>query len=77
MRFIIASLLVLGAYIDLKSENMQPTLHHVSAANLKSDAIFEAIAQKVKSEPAKSKAVNAIFLYNITKDGKQVKQWSK
>lgn len=53
-----------------------PILRNVSASNLKSDAIFEAICDRVKKEPAKAKAVNAVFLYNITKDGKQVKQWS-
>lgn len=56
---------------------MQANIRNVSAALLKSDAIFETIAEKVEAEPAKAKAINAIFLYNITKDGKQIKQWSK
>lgn len=56
---------------------MQPTIRKVSAQNLQSDAVFSAIVERVKDDPKKAKAVNAVFLYNITKDGKQVKQWSK
>ncbi|XP_065166886.1 peroxisomal multifunctional enzyme A-like isoform X2 [Atheta coriaria] len=43
---------------------------------LQSDAIFEFIISKVNEDPAKAKAVNGIFLYIITKDGKQAKQWT-
>lgn len=56
---------------------MQPQIKNVSSVSLQSDAVFEAIVQRVKAEPAKAKAVNAVFLYNITKDGKQAKQWSE
>lgn len=56
---------------------MPPVRRNVSASSLKCETIFETIAERVKAEPAKAKAINAIFLYNITKDGKQVKQWSK
>lgn len=51
-----------------------------SAANmvaLNSDAIFDVIKQKVKDEPAKAKAVNAVFHYKITKNGDIAKEWSK
>lgn len=44
---------------------------------LQSDAVFEMIQSRVKEQPAKAKSVNAVFLFNITKDGKQAKQWSK
>lgn len=44
---------------------------------LQSDAIFEYIIDQVKADPAKAKSINGIFLYNITKNGKQVRQWSK
>ncbi|XP_018324314.1 peroxisomal multifunctional enzyme type 2 isoform X2 [Agrilus planipennis] len=46
------------------------------SSQLQSDAIFEFIIDRVKNDPAKAKAINAVFLYNITKDGKQVKQWT-
>ncbi|XP_072398461.1 SCP2 sterol-binding domain-containing protein 1-like isoform X2 [Diabrotica undecimpunctata] len=45
-------------------------------SNLKSDAIFEFIIDQVKADPSKAKSVGGVFLYNITKDGKQVKQWT-
>jgi hypothetical protein len=44
---------------------------------LNSDAVFEAIKQKVTDDPAKAKSVNGVFLYKITKDGKVAKEWSK
>lgn len=44
---------------------------------LLSDAVFEMIQSRVKEQPEKAKSVNSVFLFNITKDGKQVKQWSK
>lgn len=46
-------------------------------SSLNSDAIFAAIGDRVKSDPAKAKAVNAVFGYKITKDGKVAKEWSK
>lgn len=57
---------------------MQPISNKLSApANLKSDVIFEAIIERVKGDPDKAKSVGGLFVYNITKDKKTVKQWSK
>ncbi|XP_019878178.1 SCP2 sterol-binding domain-containing protein 1 isoform X2 [Aethina tumida] len=55
---------------------MQPLANKLSASNLKSDAVFEFIIDQVKQDPNKAKSVGGVFLYNITKDGKQVKQWT-
>lgn len=44
---------------------------------LQSDAVFEAIKERVNADKAKAKAVNGVFLYKITKDGKVAKEWSK
>lgn len=55
---------------------MQPTVNKLSSG-LQSDAIFEFIIDQVKADPGKAKTVGGVFLYNITKDGKQVKQWSE
>lgn len=44
---------------------------------LQSDAVFEAIKERVSADKAKAKAVNGVFLYKITVDGKIVKEWSK
>lgn len=57
---------------------MKPLVNTVSSApTLKSDVIFEAIIERVKADPEKAKSVGGTFLYNITKDKKTVKQWSK
>lgn len=56
---------------------MQPLINKLSAQQLQSDAIFEYISEQVKLDPSKAKSVNGIFLYVITKDGKQAKQWSE
>lgn len=44
---------------------------------LESDAVFQAIKERVNEDKAKAKAVNGVFLYKITKDGKVAKEWSK
>ncbi|XP_077299502.1 SCP2 sterol-binding domain-containing protein 1-like isoform X2 [Arctopsyche grandis] len=45
-------------------------------SGLKSDGVFARIQDGVKQQPDKAKSVNGVFLYNITSDGKQVKQWT-
>lgn len=44
---------------------------------LESDQLFEMIAARVSSDPSLVKKVKAVFLWNITKDGKAASQWSK
>lgn len=74
-----------GAYVDLlnvikstssASENI-PQSSSVGNMALQSDAVFEAIKERVNADKAKAKAVNGVFLYKITKDGKVAKEWSK
>lgn len=48
-----------------------------SSVSLKSDALFAKIIEEVKKNPAKAKSVNAVYVYNVTENGKTVKQWSK
>lgn len=45
--------------------------------SLQSDAVFQKIIDGVKENQAKAKAINGVFLYKITKDGKVAKEWSK
>lgn len=52
------------------------TMNAVSAA-LKSDAVFSDIEKQINSDPATAKAINAVFTYNITVNGKVTKKWSK
>lgn len=44
---------------------------------LGSDAIFQQMIDGIKGNEAKAKAVNGVFVYKITKDGKVAKEWSK
>lgn len=47
---------------------------------LKSDAIFGKIKDRLAEDPAKAKQINAVFLYKITtttSNGAPVKLWSK
>lgn len=47
---------------------------------LKSDAIFGKIKDRLAENPAKGKQINAVFLYKVTtttSNGAPVKQWSK
>lgn len=48
-----------------------------SSVDLKSDVIFKAIDERMRENVEKAKSVNAIFLYNILKNGQVAKQWSK
>lgn len=69
---------ILGAFVQLKSvSKMQIVPNKLAALELESDAIFEYIADQLKQDPSKGKSVNGIFLYKITKNGKQAKQWSE
>lgn len=47
---------------------------------LKSDAVFNKIKDRLAENPAKGKQINAVFFYKITtttSSGTPVKQWSK
>ncbi|KAL0869845.1 hypothetical protein ABMA27_006052 [Loxostege sticticalis] len=69
------NVVIAGAYVDLKNVGrVRPAA--ASASDLKSDALFAKIKEEVAKNPAKAKSVNAVFLYNITVDGKTVKQWT-
>ncbi|XP_074032527.1 peroxisomal multifunctional enzyme type 2 isoform X2 [Leptinotarsa decemlineata] len=47
-----------------------------ASENLTSDAVFEFIIDQVKADPKRAKSIGGVFLYNITKNGKQAKQWT-
>lgn len=46
-------------------------------SSLLSDALFEDMAKRAKSQPNVAKKINAVFLFDITKDGKPAAKWSK
>lgn len=72
--------IITGAYVDLKgvkkSSTTTATVSSTSSVTLKSDAVFKAISERISENIEKAKAVNGIFLYNITKDGQIVKKWT-
>ncbi|XP_012235606.1 peroxisomal multifunctional enzyme type 2 isoform X2 [Linepithema humile] len=69
---------VTGAYIDLLDVKMEiPRANPCSGTeDVQSDAIFTAIAEQVKLNPDQAKKVNAVFLYNITVNGKPTSEWT-
>ena len=62
----------LGGFVDLKMV-IQSNL----TSALQSDAIFNAIKDRVAADPGKAKTVNGVFLYKLTENGKVIKEWSK
>ncbi|XP_018054878.1 PREDICTED: peroxisomal multifunctional enzyme type 2-like isoform X3 [Atta colombica] len=69
---------ITGAYVDLLEIKMGlPRANLCSAkTNLDSDAIFVTISEQVKQNQDEAKKVNAVFLYNITVDGKHISEWT-
>uniref|UniRef100_A0A8W8HP19 Peroxisomal multifunctional enzyme type 2 n=1 Tax=Magallana gigas TaxID=29159 RepID=A0A8W8HP19_MAGGI len=45
-------------------------------SSLLSDALFEDMAKRAKSQPNVAKKINAVFLFDITKDGKPAAKWT-
>lgn len=77
------NVVISGAYVDLKTVVTTQSVTSSSAPAtqssgpiLKSDAVFAKIKEEVKKNPSKAKSVNGVFLYNITENGKTVKQWT-
>lgn len=71
---------IAGAYMDLKNvvSGDKPSASAVapSVGSLKSDAVFAKIQEEVAKNPDKVKSIGGVFLYNITDNGKTVKQWT-
>jgi 3-hydroxyacyl-CoA dehydrogenase/3a,7a,12a-trihydroxy-5b-cholest-24-enoyl-CoA hydratase len=72
-----------GGYVDLDPAKLASisTTNASSAppegdAGLKSSAVFEELKQHVASTPDIVRKVKAVFLWNITKAGKRVAQWT-
>lgn len=59
------------------SSNTPAQVTSSSAGALKSDGLFAKITEEVNKNQAMAKSVGGVFLYNITDNGKIIKQWSK
>ncbi|CAH0724397.1 unnamed protein product, partial [Brenthis ino] len=75
------NVVIAGAYVDLKNVVKDgvpsaPSKSGQSSATLKSDSLFAKIEEGIKANPDKAKSVGAVYLYNITENGKTIKQWT-
>jgi len=52
-------------------------IRRTAASDLASAAIFKQIEERVNADPSTAKKINAVFLYIITKGGKEAGKWSK
>jgi len=48
----------------------------MQVASLQSDTVFRIIEDRLKSKPDLQRAVNAMYLFNITVDGENAAYWS-
>ncbi|KAL8203490.1 UNVERIFIED_CONTAM: hypothetical protein K2H54_055466 [Gekko kuhli] len=69
---------IAGAYVDLTPSSSQPLAKEpVQAGGLQSDLVFEEIGRRIKELGNQLvKKVNAVFQWNIIKDGKTAVQWT-
>ncbi|XP_050674397.1 peroxisomal multifunctional enzyme type 2-like [Leptidea sinapis] len=76
------NVVIAGAYVDLKNVVKEGNATagqaqtQSSAGALKSDSLFAKIQDGIKANPDKAKSVGAVYLYNITSNGKTVKKWT-
>ncbi|XP_059147270.1 peroxisomal multifunctional enzyme type 2-like isoform X2 [Physella acuta] len=67
------SVCITGAYVDLLNTTEPKPIP--KATNLKSQAVFEQMASQIKNNPGLAAKINAVFQWNITKDGAQATSW--
>ncbi|CAL1533869.1 unnamed protein product [Lymnaea stagnalis] len=65
---------ITGAYVDLTPAAVSEVVSQQTGP-LKSTEIFKLMAEQVKSNPGLAAKINAVFQWNITKDGAQVSTW--
>ncbi|RVE48316.1 hypothetical protein evm_007067 [Chilo suppressalis] len=70
------NVVITGAYVDLKNVGTVRPSAASASEDLKSDAVFTKIKTELANNVAKAKSINGVFLYNITVNGKTVKQWT-
>ncbi|XP_064607862.1 peroxisomal multifunctional enzyme type 2-like [Liolophura sinensis] len=67
-----------GAYVDLTRApaTVTTTTQPTQSVSLASDAVFAEFSRRIKASPALVKKINAVYLWNVTKDGKTCAQWT-
>lgn len=68
---------ITGAYVDLKEVKKSTQIIAPSGIDsLQSDTLFRKIEDRIGESVDLAKKINAVFLFNITQNGKIVKNWS-
>eukprot|EP00112_Aurelia_sp_Birch-Aquarium-sp1_P005279 Seg1598.13 transcript_id=Seg1598.13/GoldUCD/mRNA.D3Y31 product="Peroxisomal multifunctional enzyme type 2" protein_id=Seg1598.13/GoldUCD/D3Y31 len=63
-----------GGYVDLKGDKDGPSAD-TQSGGLASDVIFQEIAARVNDMPDVAKKINGVFVWKVTKDGKDAGNW--
>nr|XP_022331335.1 peroxisomal multifunctional enzyme type 2-like [Crassostrea virginica] len=66
----------LGELLKPGPAGSSPASKPSAASSLLSDALFEEMAKRAKSQPGVAKKINAVFLFDITKNGKSAAKWT-
>ncbi|XP_076465925.1 peroxisomal multifunctional enzyme type 2-like isoform X2 [Babylonia areolata] len=67
---------ITGAYVDLREDTSPAESQSSGGGQLQSTAVFQQMAAEVKKRPDLPAKVNAVFLWNITKDGNSASKWT-
>ncbi|XP_065836662.1 peroxisomal multifunctional enzyme type 2-like [Oscarella lobularis] len=70
---------ITGGYVDIESGGEEPQVApspSVQTSELSSDVIFEAIGNRVRSNPSVARQLSAVYFWKITKDGNVVREWT-
>uniref|UniRef100_A0A1B6F4C3 Peroxisomal multifunctional enzyme type 2 n=1 Tax=Cuerna arida TaxID=1464854 RepID=A0A1B6F4C3_9HEMI len=70
------NIVISGAYMDLTQVCKVVAPHPVSASGLMSEQVFSAMKERIDADLEKAKAVNGVFLWNITNNGKVEGLWT-
>ena len=57
-------------------QDVNALISNPTTSGLKSDALFDEFTRRISSRPELVKKIKGVFLWNVTKDGKTVGQWT-
>ncbi|XP_038078298.1 peroxisomal multifunctional enzyme type 2-like [Patiria miniata] len=71
------TVVISGAYVDMINLAPQPAATEPSSAGgLQSDLLFQEMSRQLPNNPDVAKKAKGVFLYNLSKGGKQAGQWT-
>jgi len=68
------SVVISGAYVDLTEVAASP--RKAQTSGLQSDGVFDMMKKRLEADIERYKKINAVFQYNITKDGATAGTWT-